>query len=86
MVSRFMRLVNLDALQDYHHLEALCALARGPATPRYDGDDANSLPAILATRATTQEALELADELAADDEPKSEVRRQEKGVLRFSWC
>ncbi|KAK1767706.1 hypothetical protein QBC33DRAFT_585666 [Phialemonium atrogriseum] len=38
----------------------------------------HSLPAILATRATTQEALELADELAADDEPKSEVRWQEK--------
>ncbi|KAK7417589.1 hypothetical protein QQZ08_011570 [Neonectria magnoliae] len=77
MVSRFMRLVNLDALQDYDHLEALCALALGPVTPGDDRDDTNSLPAILATRATAHDALALAAELAADDEPESEIRRRE---------
>lgn len=78
MVSRFMRLVNLDALQDYDHLEALCVLVWGPVTPGDDGDNANRLPAILVTRATTQDALALAGELAADDEPECEVRRREK--------
>lgn len=75
MVSRFMRLVNLDALQDYHHLEALCGLALGPATP---GDDTLSPAAILATRAMADDALVLASDLAADDEPQSEVLRREK--------
>ena len=78
MVSRFMRLVNLDALQDYDQLEALCALALGPVTPGGDGDDTNSLPALLATLATGHDALALAGELAADDEPESEIRRREK--------
>jgi hypothetical protein len=78
MVSHFTRLVNLDALQDYGHLEALWALVWGPGTPRDDGDDTNSLPAILATRATTRDALDLAGELAADDEPESETSRREK--------
>ena len=78
MVSRFMRLVNLDALQDYSHLEALCVLALGPVIPGDDGEDANSLPAMLATRAAVQDALALADELAADDEPESEILRREK--------
>lgn len=73
-----MRLVNLDALQDYDHLEALCALAWGPITPGNDGDDTNGLPAILATRATSHDALTLAGELEADGEPKSEIRRREK--------
>ena len=74
MVSRFMRLVNQDTLQDYHHLEALCALALGPVAE--DGN--NSLAAILEAQAATPEALTLAEELAADDEPESEVRRLEK--------
>ena len=78
MVSRFMRLVNLDALQDYDHLEALFALARGPVTPGDDGNDTNSLPAILETRAMTHDALALAGELALDDEPESEILRREK--------
>lgn len=78
MVSRFMRLVNLDALQDYDHLEALCALALGPATAGDDGDGTNSLPATLATRSTAHDALALAGELAADDEPESEIHRREK--------
>lgn len=78
MVSRFMRLVNLDALQDYNHLEALYTLAQGPVTPGDDSDVTNSLPVILATRATSHDALTLAGELAADDEPESEIRRCEK--------
>lgn len=78
MVSHFMRLVNLDALQDYGHLEALCALVWGSGTPGDGEDNTNSLPAILATRATTRDALALAGELAADDEPESETRRREK--------
>ncbi|SPO07777.1 uncharacterized protein DNG_10472 [Cephalotrichum gorgonifer] len=90
MVSRFMRLVNLDALQDYGHLEALYTLAREPVTSEDDGDITNSLPAILATRATSHDALALAGELAADDEPESEIRRREKeyfdavGAKRFA--
>ena len=74
MVSRFMRLVSQDALQDYHHLEALCALALGPVAE----DGTNSLPAILEAQAATAEARTLAEELAADDEPESEVCRREK--------
>ncbi|KAM5341504.1 hypothetical protein ACJ41O_014535 [Fusarium nematophilum] len=74
MVSHFMRLVNQDALQDYDHLGALCVLAQGTVTP---GDDTNSLPAMLAARATAQDALALAGELAVDDEPESEVCRRE---------
>ncbi|RDL37831.1 uncharacterized protein BP5553_05264 [Venustampulla echinocandica] len=78
MVSRFMRLVNLDALQDYDHPEALYALVWGAVTPGDDGDDINNLPAILAKRATSHDAFALASELAADDEPESEIRRREK--------
>ncbi|KAF5005922.1 hypothetical protein FDECE_7680 [Fusarium decemcellulare] len=78
MVARFMRLVNLDALQDYNHLEALHVLAQGSVTPGDDGDDTNSLPAILAARAMTRDALLLAEELAADDEPESEICRREQ--------
>lgn len=73
-----MGLVNLDALQYYNHLEALYALSGGPATPEDDGDDTNSLPAILATRTTSHASLTLAGALAADDEPESEVHRREK--------
>ncbi|KAH6628177.1 hypothetical protein F5144DRAFT_654238 [Chaetomium tenue] len=78
MVSRFMRVVNLDALQDYDHLEALYTLAGGPATSGVDGDDTNSLSTTLARRATSHDALALASELAADDEPQSEISRREK--------
>lgn len=78
MVSRFMRLVNLDALQDYNHLETLYMLARRQAFVGDDEHDIDSLPAIMATRATTQDALALASELAADDELESEIRRREK--------
>ena len=78
MVSRFMGLVNLDALQDYSHLEVLWGLAWGPETPVYDGDGTDSLLAILSTRATTYDALALVGELTADDEPESEIRRREK--------
>lgn len=78
MVSRFMRLVNLGALQDYDHLEALRALACGPGTYGVGGDSTDCPSDILETRATTREALALAAELAADDEPESEIRRREK--------
>ncbi|EAQ89494.1 predicted protein [Chaetomium globosum CBS 148.51] len=78
MVSRFMRVVNLDALQDYGHLEALYALAGGPVTSGVDGDDTNNLSATLARRATSHDALSLVSELAADDEPQSEINRREK--------
>lgn len=78
MVARFMRLVNLDALQDYNHLEALHVLAKGSVTPGDDGDDTNRLPSILAAEAMTRSALALAAELAADDEPESETYRREK--------
>ncbi|KAF4455315.1 protein kinase-like domain [Fusarium austroafricanum] len=81
MVVRFMRLVNLDALQDYSHLEALYVLAQGSGTPGDDGDDTNSLPAILASRAMTHDALLLASELAADDESESEICRREKNYF-----
>jgi hypothetical protein len=73
-----MRVVNLDALQDYNHLETLCVLARGPVFPEDDEDDMKSLPAMMASRATTQDALVLASELVADDELETEVRRREK--------
>ncbi|KAG9249705.1 uncharacterized protein F5Z01DRAFT_668523 [Emericellopsis atlantica] len=78
MVSHYMRLVNLDALQDYGHLETLCVLARRRVSPEDDDYDINSLPAMMATKATTLEALALASKLAADDEPESETRRREK--------
>lgn len=78
MISCFMRLVNLNALQDYNHLEALYTLARGPLTPEDDGNDTNSLPAILATRTTSHDSLALAGERATGDEPKSEAHRREK--------
>ena len=73
-----MRFVNLDALQDYDHLEALWALVQGQVIPGDNGDDTNSLPAILAIRATSHDALALGSELAADDEPESEIHRREK--------
>ncbi|RNJ54924.1 hypothetical protein D7B24_009304 [Verticillium nonalfalfae] len=78
MVSRFMRLVNLDALQDYNHLEALCTLNGEPRTPGEDGDDTNSLPALLEERETRHDALILAGKLADDDEDESEIRRREQ--------
>lgn len=78
MVARFMRLVNLDALQDYDHLEALYVLAQGSVTPGDDRDDTSDLLAVLAARAMTHDALLLAGELAADDEPESEICRREK--------
>ncbi|KAK4145396.1 uncharacterized protein C8A04DRAFT_26905 [Dichotomopilus funicola] len=78
MVSRFMRVVNLDALQDYDHIEALYALAGGPVTSGLDRSDTNSVSAILARRATSHDALALACELAADVEPGSEISRREK--------
>lgn len=80
MVSHFMRLVNLDSLQDLNHLEALYTLSREPATSN-SGDekkDNNGLLSMLVTRAMTEDALALAAELATDDEPESEVRRREK--------
>lgn len=75
-VSHFMRLVNQDALQDYHHLEALFALR--PITGEDDRNDTDTIPAIIAAQAATQEALALLDVLVANDEPESEVRREEK--------
>lgn len=48
-VSRFMRVVNLDAVQDFHHLEALFMLA----SPGEDGDNINNLAAVLVARTTT---------------------------------
>ena len=78
MVSRFMRLVNLDALQNYDHLKALCALAWGLMNPGDDKDDGNNLPAILSARATTLDALALAADLASDDEPESRILRHEQ--------
>lgn len=76
LVSHFMRLVNQDALQDYHHLETLLALH--PITREDNRNDTDSIPAILAAQATTDEALALVDVLAANDEAESEVRREEK--------
>lgn len=78
MIPHFMRLVNLDALQDYNHLKALYVLSQEPLTPGDDNDDTNSLPVILAARAVTHDAHALADKLAADDESESEVCRREK--------
>ncbi|KAK0719373.1 hypothetical protein B0H67DRAFT_599170 [Lasiosphaeris hirsuta] len=74
MFSRFMRLANQDALQDYHHLEALNLLV----TPDEDEkEDRASLAAALVTRATTGNTRALADGLAACDEPESAVRQRE---------
>ena len=79
MVPHFMRLVNMDALQDYKHLEVLYALVRSSMASKDGGDDMDtSLPGILATRTKADDALALAGDLAADDEPESEIRRQEK--------
>ncbi|KAL1866069.1 hypothetical protein VTK73DRAFT_4920 [Phialemonium thermophilum] len=79
MVSRFMRVVSLDALQDYDHLEALYALAGRPAAASgVDGEDVDSVAAVLARRAESRDALALASELAAEDEPEREVRRREE--------
>lgn len=77
MVSRFMHLANLDALQDIYHLEVLYALSRQLTTLEDDKDD-NIIPVILATRTISPDALTLADELAADDEPEGTIRRREK--------
>lgn len=65
IISRFMRLVNLDALQDYDHLKTLCVLARESVIHGDDEDGINSLPAMMTTRATSQDALALASTLAA---------------------
>ncbi|KAJ4308672.1 hypothetical protein N0V84_011966 [Fusarium piperis] len=78
MIARFIRLVNLDALQDYNHLEALYVLAQGSVTPGDDGNGTNSLPDILTAQVMARDALLLADKLAADDEPESEICRREK--------
>jgi hypothetical protein len=51
MVAHFMRLVNLDSLQDMRHLEAIYALA----IPGRDNDDDYGMLAALATRAKAQE-------------------------------
>lgn len=78
MVSYFMRLVNLDSLQDMNHLEALYALSQENVTHEDDQNDNNSIPDVLAARAVTEDALALARELAGDDEPESEVHRREQ--------
>lgn len=69
MVARLLRIVSLDSLQDYHHLEALCALCFDSTT--FD------LRTILIGRALTPEAAELQQLLAADDELEELTRRQE---------
>ncbi|POR38280.1 Uncharacterized protein TPAR_01538 [Tolypocladium paradoxum] len=72
MLSQFMLLVRLDALQDYHHLEALHQLALGCSASEHD-----SLRAKLVGVSTNPELLALAEALKADDEPESEVKRHE---------
>ncbi|KAK4452739.1 hypothetical protein QBC34DRAFT_398176 [Podospora aff. communis PSN243] len=80
MIPRFMRLVNQDALQDYHHLEALCLLAQARREDEDDqgGIDEPGLATALVTRAAAPNAVALADELAADDEPECDIREREK--------
>lgn len=78
MVSRFMRMVNLDALQDYHHLETLWVLTLGSVSSRNDDHNIDNLSAMMEKQAKTQDAVALASELAADDEPESDIRRREK--------
>ncbi|OAA58100.1 Protein kinase-like domain protein [Niveomyces insectorum RCEF 264] len=77
MTAHLLRLVNLDALQDYHHLEALCALTAARAGP----DASLDLPHLLAAQADTPDAKDLAALLAEDDEPESEVKRRESAYF-----
>ncbi|CAK7265210.1 hypothetical protein SEPCBS57363_001465 [Sporothrix epigloea] len=77
MASRFVRLVTLDAFQDYVHLEALWTFACGSATPS-DEDDITSLPGLLTELAEEEDAMELAEDLAAEDVPESKIQRREK--------
>lgn len=72
MLSQLMLLVRLDALQDYHHLEALHELALGCSASEHD-----SLRARLVGVSTSPELLALAEALKADDEPESQVKRHE---------
>ena len=79
-----MRLVNMDALQDYHHLETLYEPTRDRGNLEANGDDGadrDDLPSLavaLAERARTEDAAALAAQLAADDELESTIRRREK--------
>ncbi len=56
IVTHFLRLVCLDSLQDFHHLEALCGLAL---------DKPFDLRETLSKRALTAEAVKLQQVLAA---------------------
>ncbi|EGX88001.1 hypothetical protein CCM_09137 [Cordyceps militaris CM01] len=68
-ISRFLRIVYMDSLQDYHHLEALCALC-------FDGKPFD-LPSILSRQALTPDAINLRELLAADDDPQELTRRRD---------
>lgn len=70
MLSYLIRLVNLDALQDFHHLEALYQLTTSPTT---DGN----LQATLVSISAGPKARLLSATLAEDDQPENEVRLQE---------
>ncbi|QPG97318.1 hypothetical protein C2857_006137 [Epichloe festucae Fl1] len=71
LLSYLIRLVNLDALQDFHHLEALYQLATSPAKDE-------NIRATLAFMSAESEARLLSATLAEDDdEPEHEVRLQE---------
>lgn len=88
-VSRFMRVVNLDALQDHTHLRALLKLIRAPMPSGYyvegeveeeieEEDDEMSLRAILGAWSATKDSLTLADDLAFHEEHESVATEQEK--------
>lgn len=78
VVSHFMRVVNLDALQDHSHLQALLDLIRGPVPAGHEESDAGGLPAILRAWASMKDSLTLADGLAFHEEHDSVARQQEK--------
>lgn len=87
-VSRFMRVVNLDALQDHTHLRALLNLIRGPVLPEFYEEEeeeeekeeggGDSLRAILGAWSEAKDSLTLADDLAFHEEHEIAALEEEE--------
>lgn len=78
-VAHFLRLVHLDALQDYYHLSALVDLLRVCDNDNdNDNDDATQwIARTMAAQQETAQAKAWAVELAADNVPASKSEKEE---------
>ncbi|CAK7220282.1 hypothetical protein SCUCBS95973_004106 [Sporothrix curviconia] len=81
-VARFLRLVHLDALQDYHHLSALVTILRVDGQAEGDDGDYDAATEWIACKMTelqgTAEARAWPAELAEDDVPAGKSEKDEK--------